>query len=138
MNLKFLREFLMIILPFIIIGIIKALNIDLAITFLCPIAEQVANHNMIILAFLLLSGLIGLTFKNLKTYYMLWIDIELTLCCICFASYYITDIISLKTGVGLLLLILFLFVTTILYFIKNEMNEKNISVLRGNLSPINK
>lgn len=138
MNMKFLRKILMIILPFIIIGVIKTLNFDLAATFIYSIVEQVAKHNMIIFAFLLVSGIIGLTFKNLKTYYMFWIDIELTLCYICFASYYITNIISLKIYVGLLLLILFLFVSKRLCFIKNEIDEENISVQRGNLSPINK
>lgn len=137
MDLKSLRKILMIILPFIIIGVMKVLNIDLTITFIYPIAEQVVKHNMLILSFLLLSGIVGFTFKNIKTYYLFWINIELVLCYICFVSYCITDIIPLKSGVGLLLLIFFLVVTTLLYFTKNRINEENISVQRGSLSPIN-
>lgn len=129
--LKYLRNFIIVFLSIAVIAFGKNIYSDLFNRYLYPIAERVVNYHIIIIVFLIFLAVMGLTFKGKKTYFAFWINVELILGYICFTSYYITDIISIKSCIGLAILALFSLAAALLMCVRIDV-EDELNSAEGN------
>ena len=121
-----------------ILQFIEPIAFGIEKTIIYPIAECIVNNHTVIFLSLLITGIIGITFKNKYAYYRVFVNITIALCYLILLSMIITQNFHFGTKYLPIRLILFSASFIITYMFIDELKEDTGNEKRNKLSPIAK